>query len=131
MEKNKLITKSLNDEKRLALFIVLEPQYEDEMTTDLHSDWYSEETIADACFQFNKSLNTRKGNLYHAVDTSGYIFIESYIAPTDMQVEEQSIRKGTWLQTIYAEADWIWDGIKNGTFNGLSVDCSGTVEDIT
>ena len=128
--KNKLIRKSLNQERRLATFIVLEPQYEDNLTTDLHADWYDEDTVLDACIEFNKSLNIRKGNLYHMVDTEGYTFVESYIAPSDMIIGEQVVRKGTWLATIYASADWIWEGIKNGTFNGLSVECTGTVEDI-
>ena len=57
--KNKLITKSLNESKRLATFVVLEPQEDDGMTTDLHGDYYDEETILDACIQFMKK-NTVK-----------------------------------------------------------------------
>jgi hypothetical protein len=37
---SKLIKKSANDEKRLATFVVLEPQSDDLTTTDLHEDWY-------------------------------------------------------------------------------------------
>lgn len=127
--KKALITKSLDNERRLATFVVLEPQDISD-TTDLHSDYYDAETILDACVEFNKCLNTRKGSLYHMVETEGYSFIESYILPADIELDGQIIKKGTWLQTIYAEADWIWDGIKNGTFNGLSVECTGIVEDI-
>lgn len=132
LNKNKtsLITKALDNEKRLATFIVLEPQDDDGMTTDLHGDYYDEETILDACTEFNKSLNTRKGKLLHMVETEGYLFIESYIAPSDMIVGSTIIKKGTWLMTILAVADWIWQGIKDGTFDGLSVECLGTVEEI-
>lgn len=125
----KLITKSLNNERRLATFIVLEPQDFDRVT-DGHGDYYDEETILDACVEFNKSLNARKGSLYHMVDTEGYSFVESYVTLADMIVENQVIRKGTWIQTIFAASDWIWNGIKDGTFNGLSVECIGTVEDV-
>lgn len=128
--KKSLITKALNDEKRLATFVVLEPQDADGNTTDLHSDWYDEETILDACIQFNKSLNNRKGKLLHMVETEGYSFVESYVTLADMEVNGQVIKKGTWLATIYASSDWIWDGIKDGTFDGLSVECLGTVEEI-
>lgn len=124
-----LITKSLDNERRLATFVVLEPQEIDDVT-DLHMDYYDAETILDACVQFNKSLNNRKGSLYHMVETQGYSFVESYVLPADIELDGRVIKKGTWLQTIYAEADWIWDGIKNGTFNGLSVECTGIVEDI-
>lgn len=130
VSKSAVIQKSLNQEKRLATFIVLEPQDVDLTTTDLHEDWYDEETILDACVEFNKALNLRKGSLMHMVDTEGYTFIESYIAPVDMQIGEQLIKKGTWLQTIQVSSDWIWEGIKDGKFNGLSVECNGIVEDI-
>lgn len=127
--KKSCINKSLDNERRLATFVVLEPQDISDVT-DLHLDYYDEDTILDACIQFNKSLNNRKGSLYHMVETQGYSFIESYILPADIELNGQVIKKGSWLQTIYAEADWIWEGIKNGTFNGLSVECTGTVEDI-
>ena len=127
--KKALINKSLDNERRLATFVVLEPQDISDVT-DLHLDYYDEDTILDACIQFNKSLNNRKGSLYHMVETQGYSFVESYILPADIELNGQVIKKGSWLQTIYAEADWIWEGIKNGTFNGLSVECTGTVEDI-
>lgn len=132
--KKKLITKSLNDEKRLATFVVLEPQDDDGMTTDLHGDYYDEETILDACLGFNKNIHLRKGKLLHMVETEGYSFVESYVTLADMEVNGQVIKKGTWLQTIQVNPDekfnWIWEGIKNGTFNGLSVECMGTTEDV-
>lgn len=128
--KKSLITKALDNEKRLAAFVVLEPQEDDGTTTDLHGDYYDEETILEACIQFNKSLNQRKGKLLHMVETEGYSFVESYVTLADMEVNGQVIKKGTWIQTIYAEADWIWEGIKDGTFNGLSVECLGTVEEV-
>lgn len=128
--KKSLITKSLNDEKRLATFIVLEPQDDDGTTSDLHGDFYDEKTILDACIQFNKSLNIRKGKLLHMVETEGYSFIESYVTLAEMEVNGQVIKKGTWIATIFASSDWIWKGIKDGTFDGLSVECLGTVEGI-
>lgn len=128
--KKALITKSFNEEKRLATFIVLEPQGDDGTTTDQHGDYYDEDTILDACIEFNKSLNQRKGKLLHMVETEGYSFVESYVTIADMELNNQVIKKGTWIATIYASADWIWEGIKEGTFDGLSVECLGTVEEV-
>lgn len=132
--KKSLITKSLNEEKRLATFVVLEPQPEDGTTTDLHGDYYNEETILKACLDFNKNIHLRKGKLLHMVETQGYSFVESYCTPAEMSIGDIIIKKGTWLQTIQVNPDekfnWIWDGIKNGTFNGLSVECMGVTEDI-
>ncbi len=39
------VVKSVNTEKRLATFVVLEPQDDDGMTTDLHGDYYDEDTV--------------------------------------------------------------------------------------
>lgn len=132
--KKSLLTKSLNEEKKLATFVVLEPQPEDGTTNDLHGDYYDEETILKACLDFNKNIHLRKGKLLHIVETQGYSFVESYCTPAEMTIGNVVIKKGTWLQTIQVNPDekfnWIWEGIKNGTFNGLSVECMGTTEDV-
>jgi len=126
-----LISKSTDAEKRLATFLVLEPQDEDFMTSDLHADWYDAETILDACIEFNKSMHLRKGNLYHATDTDGYTFLESYVLPADMELGDRIIKAGSWLMTLMFNSDWQWEAVKNGTFNGVSVQCDGVIEDIT
>ena len=119
------VAKSLNEEKRRATFVVLEPQEEDGTTTDLHGDWYSEEDVAEACYSFNK--HCRKANLLHMIDTDGVEFIESYVLPGESTIGETKVKKGSWVATIEIEDetqhDWIWEGIKDGTFDGLSVQC--------
>ena len=125
-EKSKVsLAKSLDIEKRRATFVVLEPQNEDGTTTDQHLDWYDEEDVSEACYSFNK--HCRKANLLHLIDTNGFQFIESYILPSEATIGETVVKKGSWVATIevenQAEYDWIWEGIKDGTFNGLSVQC--------
>ena len=130
--KSKLIQKSLNEEKRLATFVVLEPQDNDGTTTDLHSDWYDAETVEQACHNFNRYC--RKANLLHAMPTTCYEFIESYIQKADCIIGDQFIKNGTWVATIYVDespsGNEVWDGIKSGYFNGLSIQCAGQVEEI-
>ena len=127
-----LLKKSLNEEKRLATFLVLEPQDEDYTTSDLHGDWYDLDTVEDACHSFNRFC--RKANLFHLVDTTAFEFVESYITESDMLIGEESIKKGSWLAKIYVNksdaGDLIWKSIKSGEFNGLSVQCEGFVSDI-
>lgn len=129
--KSKLIQKSLNEEKRLATFVVLEPQDINNIT-DLHGDYYDEETIQDACIQFNRVC--KKANLLHMVNTTAYEFVESYILQCDATIGGVYIKKGTWLATIYVDettlGNYIWSGIKSGEFNGLSVQCEGLVDNI-
>lgn len=125
-----LINKSLLEEKRLATFVVLEPQDQDGTTTDLHLDWYDAEMIEEACFNFNTTC--RKANIMHSFDTDGFEFVESYTAPVDLELGGRQIKKGTWIATIRVssnpEHQWIWDGIKSGKFNGLSIQGLGTMQ---
>jgi len=134
---SRLITKSLENDKRIATFIVLEPQDDDGTTSDLHNDWYDAETVEEACRNFNKSLKestNSKANLLHYCFTEGYDFIESYVTIAPMILDNEFIKKGTWLATIEVseepEYQWIWDGIKSGKFDGLSIQAMGIVEDI-
>ena len=119
------VAKSLDEEKRRATFVVLEPQDDDGTTSDLHGDWYSESEVAEACYSFNR--HCRKANLLHMIDTNGIEFIESYVLPGESTIGETKVKKGSWVATIEIEDetqhDWIWEGIKDGTFNGLSVQC--------
>ena len=126
------IVKSLNEEKRLATFLVLEPQDDDLTTTDLHGSWYNADTVEDACHSFNRFC--RKANLFHLVDTTSFEFVESYITEAEVTIGEEVIKKGSWLAKIYVtkseSGNLVWESIKSGEFNGLSVQCEGFVSDI-
>lgn len=126
------IVKSLNEEKRLATFLVLEPQDEDLTTSDLHGDWYDADTVESACHDFNRFC--RKANLFHLVDTTAFEFVESYITETEINLGETFIKKGSWLAKIHVNnsesGNLVWESIKSGEFNGLSVQCEGFVSDI-
>ena len=51
-----------------------------------------------------------------------------------MLIGEEPIKKGSWLAKIYVNksdvGDLVWESIKSGEFNGLSVQCEGFVSDI-
>ena len=117
--KNVSVAKALNEELQQVTYVAMKPG------VDLHGDWYSEEDIAEGCYSFNK--HCRKANLLHLIDTNGFQFIESYILPSEATIGETKVKKGSWVATIEVEDseqyDWIWEGIKDGTFNGLSIQC--------
>jgi len=126
------VAKALNEELRLATFVVLEPQDNDGLTTDLHGDWYDAQTIEKSCLNFNRFCS--KANILHMAETNGYDFVESYITRGDVVIGERLVKAGSWLATIYVEDapehEWIWQGIKDGTFNGLSVQCMANTQNI-
>ena len=124
------VVKSFDEELRIATFVVLEPQDDDGTTNDLHGDWYDAKTVEESCMNFNRFC--KKANLLHLMPTSAIEFVESYIQRADCTINGKFIKKGTWLATIYVDqsplGEDIWQGIKNGTFNGLSIQCLGKTE---
>lgn len=117
------VAKSLAPKLKQATFVVMVP---DEV--DLHGDITSEEEVRKACHNFNKY--SRKANLFHLVETDTFEFCESYICPTDMIIDDRFVKKGTWLATIQANDDALWDEIESGNINGLSIGALASVQTI-
>jgi hypothetical protein len=116
------VKKSLNPELKQATFVVLEPD-----TVDAHGDIYDADEIRKAKESFNK--NCMRANLLHLVNnTETFEIIESYISPADMIINNQVVTKGSWLCSLQFKDDEIWEGVKSGTFNGVSIGCTASVE---
>ncbi len=122
-EESTKVFKSLNTELKQATFVVMVP---DEV--DLHGDITSEEEVRKACFNFNK--NCRQSNLLHMAKTETFEFAESYIAPVDFEIDSIPVKKGTWLATIQVHDDGLWELIKDGQINGLSIGAEASVEEL-
>lgn len=127
------VTKSLNEEKRMALFVVLAPQ-EGDTTSDLHGDTYTEEEIEKACNDFNLHCGT--ANIFHQVQTQDADIVQSFIAPASFTLDNGvEVKKGTWLQWFYFPetevGDSLWEGVKSGDINGVSINAMATVEDLS
>lgn len=122
---NTKIVKSLDEEQRKATFVVLAP---DEV--DLQGDTYSAHWIEKAADNFRD--HCFKANLAHLmmVDNEDVTIIESYVAPADITIGDVSIKKGTWLQTWKFNDDMLWEGVKSGYWNGLSIQCTALVEEL-
>ncbi len=127
------VTKALDEEKRMALFVVLAPQ-EGDTTDDLHGDTYTEEEIEKACNNFNMHCGT--ANIFHQVQTQEVDIVQSFIAPASFTLDNGvEVKKGTWLQWFYFPeteiGDTLWEGVKSGDINGVSINAMATVEDLT
>ena len=117
------ITKAVDEELKQATFIVMVP---DEV--DAHGDTTTEDEVRKACHNFNKY--SMKANLFHLVETSTFEFCESYCCPTDFVLGDKFVKKGTWLATVQALDDNLWELIKSGDINGLSIGALAAVETI-
>ena len=54
--------------------------------------------------------------------------VENYIAPSDFYLDDTFIKKGSWLQVWQVEDDDLWDLIKKGEVNGVSIQCMAEYE---
>lgn len=116
-----IVIKSSNEKLKQATFVVLQPN-----VVDAHGDIYDETEIRKAKESFNKAC--MRANLFHIMETDTFEFIESYLTPADMVVNNEFVAKGSWLCTIQAHDDSVWDAIESGEINGVSIGCSATVE---
>lgn len=121
--KSMLVKKSTNEELMQATFVVMVP---DEV--DLHGDIISEEEVRKACHNFNKFC--RQPNLMHIRKTTSFEFAESYILPIDAEIEGREIKKGSWLCTVQCLNPDVWELIKSGEINGVSIGAVAKVEEI-
>lgn len=125
------VKKSVETEERKALFVVLEPD-----VVDLHGDIYDVKEVEKACINFNK--HCQKANFFHKVELQEAEIIQSYISPTNFELETpdgtQVIKKGTWLQEWHFPetevGNTLWDGVKSGEFNGVSIGAKAVAEDL-
>ena len=108
------VFKQAQEELKQATFLVLSP---DEV--DLHGDIYDAVEVRKACHNFN--IHCRKANLLHLFDTDAFSIVESYISPVDMQMGETIIKAGSWLAVLQFNDDSIWEGVKNGSYTGVSI----------
>ena len=123
------VTKSLDTEQRRALFVVLEPD-----VVDLHGDTYTAEEVEKACANFN--THCMKANLFHKVETENAVIEQSFITPAGFTTDDgREIKKGTWLTWFHFPegneiSDALWEGVKDGSINGVSIQCRAVVEEL-
>lgn len=95
--------------------IVYEP-----LTEDAHGNFMTESEIRKAAYWFAK--NGDKVDLQHSFEqVDGVSVVETYVAPSDMDVEGQPVVKGTWLMTVEVENAEIWDKVQKGEVTGFSM----------
>lgn len=119
------VVKSVDTLQQRALFVVLEPQDDDGSTRDAHGDWYGVDDVAEACANFNVAC--RKAGIDHSglLSNDDVVIEQSFTAPCDFTTETGVfIKKGTWLQWWKFNNETIWAGVLDGTYTGVSIECS-------
>lgn len=102
-----------SNEERLVYGIVYEPN-----TLDAHGDYMTEEDIQMAAHNFVKEH--RNIDKQHNYQTGYGELVESYIAPSDMTINGQVVKKGSWVLVTKA-SEAVWKDIKAGKITGYSM----------
>ena len=104
--------------------IVYEPMVED---TD--GNYMTEEEITKAAHWFAKNGN--KVDLQHSFEPlDGATVVESSVTKCDMELEGQTIKKGTWLMTVEIQDEDIFQAIEKGEITGFSMGGSGAYSNV-
>jgi hypothetical protein len=102
-------------EQRTVYGVVYEPD-----VVDAQGDSASADEIRKACHDY--MINSRKTGLMHKEDVTGKApAIENYLAPNDMVIGNQRVRKGTWIMAHKILDDSLWNDVKSGKLTGLSM----------
>lgn len=115
------------NEEMVSYEVVYEP-----LVKDAHGEWMSEETIAEACDNFNQNLE--KGivspNLFHLQNTDSFTIESTWVQKElDVKVVQtgEVIKAGTWIAKIKYNDEALWELKKQGVVGGLSIGGKGKV----
>jgi hypothetical protein len=100
-------------DKQIVYGVVMEPD-----VTDSQGDRTTAETIERAAHAF--MVRSRIVGDSHKAKAAAYP-VESYIAPSDIEVAGQKVKAGSWIMGIYVADQKLWQAIKNGEYTGLSI----------
>ena len=101
------------------------------MVEDSQGNYMTEEEIAKAAHWFMK--NEGSVDIQHCFKKAdGCEVVESYVAKSDMEIDGQPIKKGTWLMTMEISNADVWDSISKGDITGYSMGGVGaySLEDV-
>lgn len=102
--------------KQIVYGVVYEP---DEF--DAHDDSMTAEEIEKAAHGFMERQNTYNIDKQHDLDADKGYVVESYIAPVDMKLGDQEIKKGSWVAGVKVTDADTWVQIEKGEITGFSM----------
>lgn len=108
------------------LFVALVP-----MEVDRNGDIITEEEITKTAHDFVRNLSKKAVNVDHEDDTdiASAEFVESFIAPVEIQVGLETIPKWSWVVGIKFDDD-TYKAVQEGDFVGISIEWKGVKEEI-
>ena len=114
-----VVFKEMDTAQQLVTGVVLVPN-----EVDAHGDIYNAEEVRKAAHDFvTKGFynDSPTAGIQHRQATKSFTFVESFIAPVDMTIGEETVTKGTWLITAQILDKALWEEVQKGEFTGFSI----------
>lgn len=120
---------AVEDEQRIITGPVMIPEKRMLRLDDYGNEYYvyfSEETIKQAAYRWLQENMNHQFNLEHSTNTNKVDVIESWIVNDSRNDKAASLGfslpKGTWMMSCKVNDDELWQSIKEGEYNGFSVE---------
>jgi hypothetical protein len=131
--KNEPLKYEFNEEKRIVTGVMISadlPIYRKDSELGEHYVLFDSETITQIKEKFHKLGNNNNVNEMHdpALKQEGVFLVASYQIGGDKNpsapkiFEGQDLKDGTWIASYKVENDELWTKVKNGEFQGFSVE---------
>ena len=126
-----------NEEKRIVAGVMISADteiYRNDKQNGEHFVYFPAETIDILRKKFFKNGYNNNLNEMHTmtktISPDGAYLIDSYVVDSSNPFmpnvpeafESQKLKDGTWIGNYHIESDELWNKIKDGTFNGFSVE---------
>lgn len=113
----------VDNENHYVTGIVYEP-----LVKDAHDNFMTAEEIQKAAYWYAK--NGDKVDIQHSFEAmSDACVVENWIEKADTTIEDEEIKKGTWLMTVEISDSDVWDKIVKGDITGFSMGGVGAYAD--
>ena len=110
-----------DEERQIIYGVVMEP---DEYDTDFN--WTTTEEIEKAAhFFMEEGVGIDKEHSRKDIDAS---VVESYIAPTDFEMDDKSVVKGSWVMAVHVKDTEEWEALKEDGRLQFSIDALALID---
>jgi hypothetical protein len=120
-----------NEELRMVYGIVYSPGTPE--TEDTQGDFMEAEEIRKTAFDFMANARIHNVDSDHDFDAGQGFVAESWITKSEGDLKDPLFPEepeGSWAVGIYVKDDEVWEGVKSGEYNGLSMAGVGVRETV-
>lgn len=127
---------TIDDEQRIVFGVAMRADYPIYRRDNKYGEYYiqfSKETVKACAEKFLIEKHNEDVNTNHSTDVKGVHLIYSFIKDSDKGLSPkgfEEIEEGSWFTAYKVDNDDVWNKVKNGEFNGFSVEVNGFIEEV-